>query len=372
MKIVQVAPSYPPNIGGVQHCTREISERLTKKSHEVEIFTSDIGCKKGKLKSSRNLKIHYLKGFEIAHTFIIPSLFFRILKIPKDSIIHLHIAKAFLPEVVYLISKIKKIPYIAHVHLDVKPSGKLGFLLPLYKKLFLERVLKSASEVVVPTKDYVSLISQKYSISKEKISVIPYGINLEEFKPSTSKLHTPVRLLFVGRLAGQKNIPLLIQSFKKAINRGDREIILHLVGDGEERNTIINLIEKEKLKEKIILHGELRGERLRKVYSNSDIFILSSREESFGIVLIEAMASGLPVIASDIPGVRNVVEHNQTGLLVKPTLANFAQAIEEIVNNHNLRKKLIKNGLDRVQNYDWDKIVEKFEQVYRKVLNETN
>ena len=118
----------------MEHIAKEISESLAKRGHQVKVFTSDTGCKKGKLRSTKNLKIHYLKSWEFAHTPIIPSLFFKLLKISKDSIMHIHIAQAFIPEVVYLISKIKKIPYIAHIHGDTKPSGKFGFLLSLYKR----------------------------------------------------------------------------------------------------------------------------------------------------------------------------------------------------------------------------------------------
>jgi glycosyltransferase involved in cell wall biosynthesis len=97
----------------MEHIAKEISESLAKRGHQVKVFTSD---------------------WEFAHTPIIPSLFFKLLKILKDSIMHIHIAQAFIPEVVYLISKIKKIPYIAHIHGDTKPSGKFGFLLSLYKR----------------------------------------------------------------------------------------------------------------------------------------------------------------------------------------------------------------------------------------------
>ena len=74
-------------------------------------------------------RVHYLKSIEFAHTPILFTLFFRLLVLPRHSLIHLHVSHAFAPEIVYLISKLKGIPYIAHIHLDVDPSGPLGFLL---------------------------------------------------------------------------------------------------------------------------------------------------------------------------------------------------------------------------------------------------
>jgi glycosyltransferase involved in cell wall biosynthesis len=84
------------------------------------------------------------------------------------------------------------------------------------------------------------------------------------------------------------------------------------------------------------------------------------------------MASGLPIVASNIPAVRNVVENNKTGLLVKLTPEDFSKGIEKLLMNSKLREKLIENGLEEVKKYNWDRIVEKFEKVYIEVLNETN
>jgi glycosyltransferase involved in cell wall biosynthesis len=364
MKIVQVVAYYPPHIGGMENCVKEISDRLARKGHQVEIFTSDIGCKKRRHSSTNNLNIHYLKSWEFAHTAIIPNLFFKLLMIPKDFIMHVHIAQVFIPEIVFLISKIRKIPYIAHIHADVGPSGKMGFLLPFYKKMFLQKILNSALKIVVPSKDYVSLISKKYTISKTKIYEVPNGVDLKYFKNISTKLHSPVRLLSVSRLSKPKNIPLLIQSFKLAIEKNHRNLELHIVGEGEEKNKIFDLIKKEKLEKKVLLHGGLWGKDLYDIYSYSDIFILTSGCESFGLVLIEAMASGLPIVVSNITSVKNIVKNNITGLLAKPTPKDFTRAVEKLLSNSQLRKKLIKNGLKEVKKYDWNKIVQKFEHIY--------
>jgi glycosyltransferase involved in cell wall biosynthesis len=370
LHIIQVVAYYPPHLGGMENCAREISEKLSQKGNKVEVFTSDIDYKNNKFKSVKNLKVNYLKSFEIAHTPIIFSLFIKLLMIPKNSIIHLHVAQAFVSEIVWLVSKIRGIPYIAHMHLDVGPSGKFGFLLPMYKKLLLGNILHNASRVIVPTKDYVSLIRRKYKISDNKIIIIPSGVDLDKFKPSIGKNVNYYRLLFVGRLSIQKNIPLLIKSFKRVVNNGIDNISLSIVGNGEEKDRIIDIIRREKLEGKIVMHGALRGRKLHQMYKDSDIFILTSRAESFGIVLLEAMASGLPIIASNIPGIRNVVENGKTGLLVSPTEENFAKAIELLTSDSGLKTKLIMNGLNESRKYSWSKVAAILEGVYKEVLNE--
>ncbi|MHB1377557.1 MAG: glycosyltransferase family 4 protein [Candidatus Humimicrobiaceae bacterium] len=363
MKIIQITPYYPPHTGGIENVVKEISESLAKRGHQVEVFTSDIGSKKDKLISTKNLKIYYLKSFIFANTPIIPSLFFKLMRIHKDSILHLHAAPAFIPEVVYLISKIKKIPYIVHIHLEAEPSGKLGFLLPFYKKIILKRVLKSASRIIVLGKEYRTLINNKYNIL-ENIMIIPNGVGEEFFinKENTSSKHT--NLLFVGRLSAQKNIPKLIDSIYLIKSK----VVLHIVGDGEKKIEIEKLISDKKLKN-VILHGKKTGKNLINFYKNADIFILTSNVEAMPLVLLEAMASGTPIVASDVLGSRELV--GKSGILVSPpTPDNFARAIDNLIEDKILMDILSKRGREKAKNYDWNKIVEKFVDVYGKVLNE--
>jgi len=360
MKVVQVVAYYPPHLGGMENVAREISERLAIKGNQVEVFTSDIGCKKGKLRSTKNLKIHYLKSWEFGHSPIMLSLFFKLLKMLKDSIMHVHIAQAFVPEVVYLVSKIKKIPYVVHIHLDVRPSGKLGFLLPLYKKVFLKRVLKSASKIIVLSKEYKTFINKKYNIL-ENIMIIPNGVGEEFFinKENVSSKHT--NLLFVGRLSVQKNIPRLIDS----VSLIKSKVVLHIIGDGEKKKEIEKLISDKKLKN-VILHGKKTGKDLINFYKNADIFILTSDIEAMPLVLLEAMASGTPIVASDVLGIREPV--GKTGILVRPpTPENFARAIDNLIEDKILMNTLSKRGRKKAKNYDWKKTIEKFEDVYQNV-----
>jgi len=361
MKIAQVVSYYPPHLGGMENVAREISERLAIKGNQVEVFTSDIGCNKGKLRSTKNLKIHYLKSWEFAHTAIMPSLFFKLLKISKDSIIHVHIAQPLVPEVVYLVSKIKKIPYIAHVHGEPRPSGKFGFLFPLYKKLFKEKILLKAEKVICLSEDYKQFINKKYGINESKIIVIPNGVSERFFvnKENVSSKHT--NLLFVGRLDFQKNLPKLIN----VVSLIKSKVVLHIIGDGEKKKEIEKLIYDKKLKN-VILYGKKTGKDIVNFYKNADIFILTSVHEGLPLVLLEAMASCTPIVAPDIIGIRGFVK--KAGILVNPpTPENFARVIDDLIEDKKLINILAQRGRKKANNYDWNKIVKKFEDVYENV-----
>ncbi len=173
--IIQVTSYYPPHLGGMENVAAQIAEGFVDKGYPVSVYTSDIGYSRSSINTSK-ASVHYLKSIEVAHTPIIFSLFFRLLALPRHSLIHLHVSQAFSPEIVYLISKLKGIPYIAHIHLDVDPSGPLGFLLETYKKVFLKYVLKSASKLICVSEAQKKFIASKYALPLESIVVIPNGV----------------------------------------------------------------------------------------------------------------------------------------------------------------------------------------------------
>jgi len=367
MKIIQVTPYHLPHFGGIESVVKESSDRLSKKNHQVEVLTSNIGTNNGKLKSKKNLKINYLNALELAHTPLIPSLFFKLLKLPKDSIIHIHIAQAFSPEIVYLASKIKKIPYVAQVHTDIGHSSKLGFLLPLYKKLFLKRDLKNADKVICLSESYKKLLIKKYALEKNKLTVIPNGVK-EEFFIKAKKKSNKINLLYVGRLSSEKNISKLLEAVFLLKNT----VTLDIVGDGTLRNELKEKTKKLKLKN-VIFHGRKSGKDLLELYKKANIFLLASDFEGQPLVLLEAMATGTPIIASDVKGIRELVKG--IGILVNPpTPKNFAKKIGDLISDQNKIKELSKKGREKSKKYSWDKIIKQTENIYKEVLekNGTN
>lgn len=366
MKIIQVTPGYPPSIGGVQNCVKQLSEGLAKLGHEVTVFTCSGGTKNKNSESGKNPAVHYLNSWQFAHTPITLSLFFKLCSIPRDSIIHVHISQAFVPEIVYLISKIRKIPYVAHFHLDIGPSGKLGFLLPIYKRLFLMPVLKSAQKVVVLTRQYKSLIRRRYHISR-RVVIIPNGVDKEFFFPTKkSTFQDNFNLLFVGRLSIQKRVDVLVASVPLIKNK----ITLHIVGEGELMSQINKMVTDRGLNN-VILHGSKTGKRLLDFYRRADIFVLASRQEGLPLVLLEAMAGGVPIIASDVVGNHEFV--GNTGLLVNPpTPENFAAQIDRLIEDKDLAHELSCRGRKRALQYSWSKIVTRFEKMYAGVPSENN
>lgn len=367
MKIIQISSKFPPSLGGTQNVVKEISFRLAKKEYNVEVYSSNIGCKIKQIKSIYNLKINYLKSFNILNTPIIPSLYKNLNNtIEKNSILHIHLSQFYIPEIINYLYLKKKISYIVHIHIDTMPSSLFGrIFLDTYKKIFLTILLNNAKKIIVLTNDYKEIISKKYSIKKEKFTIIPNGIDdsFYEYKRNIKK-NKIIKLLSVGRLSIQKNPELLI----KAILRCKSNFELDIVGDGEYYEKIKKIIKEKKLNN-VKLFGSITGKELVKKYNESDIFISTTSYESFGLTYIEAMSAGLPIITSNIPCVREIVKDNYCGYLCNQSEFDFAKKIDILVNNLKLRNKLSKNCINEAKKYRWETIIDKLEILYSEINN---
>ena len=356
--IVHVTSYYPPHLGGMENCAYQIVNQLRQKKYKVVVLASNAGPKT-KIKEEDT---HYLPSIEVAHTPIYPKLINKLLSFPSHSIIHLHVSQAFSPEIVYLVSKIRKIPYVAHFHLDVDASGPFGFLLSPYKKIFLSRVLKNAKKVIALTHEQKEEISSKYKINKSRIVVIPNGVGKEFFIKRRKTLNHIPHLLFVGRLASQKNLTFLIE----AVSKMEQKVILDIVGDGEEKSKLKKIISDKKLKN-VILHGKKTGKELIEFYKNADIFVLTSEREGLSLSVLDAAAPGLPVVNLDNSGVSNF--SSDIGVVVKRADSSyFARALDDFCVDKNKILQLSQRAQIKAAKYSWEKMVVQIEDMYRGVM----
>jgi glycosyltransferase involved in cell wall biosynthesis len=362
-KIVQVTSYYPPHLGGMENVAAQIAEGFVEKGYAVSVYTSDIGSSPNAAPHSKSW-VHYLKAIEFAHTPIIFTLFFRLLALPRHSLIHLHVSQAFSPEIVYLISKLRGIPYIAHIHLDVNASGPLGFLLGTYKKFFLKRVLKSAAKLICVSEAQKKLIAAKYAIPLESIVAIPNGVAREYFIGKKTSENVVPHLLFVGRLVVQKNLPLLIE----AVSHMQTSVFLDIVGEGELREEIETLIQKYKL-QNVKIYGKKTGKELIELYRSADIFVLPSLKEAGACLsMLEALATGLPVVAADSPEVREGIA--DCGVLIQnPTAISYAMALDSLLSNKEKIVKLSFLSVKRANAYSWEKLLDSIENAYKEILD---
>jgi glycosyltransferase involved in cell wall biosynthesis len=361
-RVVHVTPHYPPFLGGAEKVVEALALSRRARGLEVSVLTSLDRDVSGDSSRTPDF-VQRLRSWEVANTSIIPGLLSRLLRLPRRSLIHLHIARAFVPEMVYAAHLLRRIPYVAHLHLDIGPSGRAGFMLHVYKPLILGRVLRSAAVVVVFTDEQRSDVASRYGINPARIRVIPNGVD-ENFRYSEPRLpHPRPRLLFVGRLTVQKNLPLLFHALD-GISDGFETT---LVGEGELQDELKATVNDLHLRN-VRFYGRADGAELRELYRNADVFVLPSEREGMPLVLLEALAMGLPVVATDIPGNREIIFHGQNGALTP--LGNpsaLRQALLNITGDPDTYRRMSEVSRRLAEKYSWETAITEFEQLYAKI-----
>lgn len=246
----------------------------------------------------------------------------------------------------------------------------------------------AAERVIVPSPSVAEVAERWADIPTEKITVIPNAIDLPpcdtgfqpvpaihrgekscqsmapEFEHRQHGLKTrvtrePFVTGFVGRLDPIKRIPDLLHAIKLL----DEHVRLDIFGEGSERKHIETLVRELQLSDRVTLHGAIADSRaaLRQI----DLLVLPSAAEGFGLVLIEAMAAGVPVVATNVAGIRDAVRDGETGLLVPPFApADLAQAIEQLRGDAALRNRLIAQAREDVcQRFTWETVLPQYRQM---------
>jgi glycosyltransferase involved in cell wall biosynthesis len=359
MRIVHVTAHYPPFLGGLEKVVEALAVNQKMQGLDVEVLTSLDGQRTADDSGGTGF-VRRLRAWEVAHTVIMPGLVGELLRLPERSVVHLHIARAFVPEVVYAAHILRGLPYVAHLHLDFGPSGRAGFMLRAYKPLLLAPVLRAAAAVVTFTDGQRSTVASTYGVDPARIAVIPNGVDGTFFYAGPRSLHSRPRLLFVGRLAVQKNLLL----FLRALDGVSEQFETTLVGEGELQAELRQAVTDMRLRN-VRFHGRADGAELRELYRSADVFVLPSEREGMPLVLLEALAMALPIVATDIPGNRDVVVHGQNGILTPLGLPSaLRQALFSVTGDPDRYARMSEMSRQLANKYSWRAVGAEFERLY--------
>lgn len=259
-----------------------------------------------------------------------------------------------------ILKKKYKIPVVGTEHWSKLTKDKLSNSLK-----YLGKVAYQYTDLLITVSQSASKkIANHFSIKSE---VIPNMFDIEHFQYQSEKSYKSNEFIFisVGSIIPRKGYDLLIRAFAKA-NFGD-DVILRIIGKGKNRKQIQELIDENNLSNNVYLMGSKTKEEIAILMQQSDAFVLASRAETFGVVFIEAMASGLPVIGTSCGGPEEFI--NQSNGIVVPVndVTSLTMALEEMYTNINRydRKKI---ALECKQSFSSEKIVKNLERVYNEVL----
>ncbi|WP_133910585.1 glycosyltransferase family 4 protein [Streptomyces sp. NBC_00582] len=357
--IVQITPYYPPHLGGLERVVSHLArEQATR--HDVRVLTTALGSGGApRVAVEDGVAVHRHRAVEVAHTAVAPGLAAQLARVPRDAVLHLHCAHALIPEVVAVAARLRGLRYLLHFHLDVDASGPLGALLPYYKRHVFGRVLRAAAGVVALTPEQADFLADTYRVPAERLHVVPNGVAASYYMPPREPAAGPLRLLYVGRLGVQKNVARLLDAM--ALVRQD--VRLRIVGDGELRDRLMAQAAGLGL-DNVEFSGGLLGEDLVKAYADADAFVLPSDKEGMPLVVLEAMAAGLPVVATDVPGTRELVRG--TGLLAAPEPGALADALDTLAADPAYRAALARASAEHAKDYSWATVARLMDDVYRR------
>ncbi len=368
MKILMISSYYLPYLAGAELYVKEIAERLVKNGNKAAVLTKNLGNLKA-FEVINDVKVYRVFSGNTSHlrsVIAFPKMFFNGLKMAKEcSLIHAHITY---PNgiIAYLIARSRKKPYIITLQgdelMDYPEKRMLRML-----KLPIGAALRNADKVHCISKALADAAVKNFGVAKDKTVIIPNGVDLAGFKNAKKidlkkKYDAKKILISVSRLTDKNNIELVIRAMKHV----DRQAKLIIIGDGPNKQKLLKL--KKDLKVRVEFLGNIEHDRIAGYLKGADLFVRTPKTEGLGIVFLEAMAAGLPIITSNVGGIPDIVKHNETGIITgNKDEKELAKAINSLLKDKKLSEKLMINGKEFIRDYDWGIIYKKTYQMYSEL-----
>lgn len=348
------------NIGGITNYVLSLGKALKKRGHNIYVASS-----KGNLLSRfKEEGVTFIPIPINTKSEISPKILFsrsRLIKAIKENNIEIMHANSRTTQVLAcLLSRRTGVPYISTCH---------GF----FKQRFSRRIFPCWGEKVIAISEPVrEHLIRDFRVSDKKISVIHHGIDVDcynlEKKKELGLGEGPV-VGIVARLSDVKGHIYLIEAMKAVLDKVPLAQLL-IVGDGKMKKTLVKLTHQLRLEKSIKFMPSVAD--TREVLSMMDLFVLPSLKEGLGLSLMEAMAKGLGVIASDIGGIKSLIQNGHNGLLVKPAdVRGLSLAILELLNDPRKREELGSNAREFIKNnFSFDKMVTETERIYSECVKQ--
>ena len=374
MKIALVSPydyAYP---GGVVNHITALEKQLSAMGHDVRVIAPASKPIKGL--GERFIRIGTPRPIPVSGTTARICISLRlanrikeVLAAEKFDIVHLH--EPFLVMLCSAMLRFSNGINIGTFHATgSRPGYNWGW--PISRVMLNRRMKKLTGKIAVskPAMEYCG----KYVPGPYEI--IPNGIDLDHFKPDVEPVEQykdgKLNILFVGRLEKRKGLKYLITAYRH-VKKQIPESRLIVVGPGTRmRKGYERQVKEAGLKDDVVFVGSVSSDDLPRYYKTADIFCApATGQESFGIVLLEAMAVGTPIVASRIDGYAGVLTHGREGLLVPPKdSGELARALLRMAKDESLRQEMGNRGLLTARNYSWRRVAQTVVAYYNRVLSQ--
>ncbi len=363
-----------PFTGGAEKHIHLLAKSLTKDGYHVKVVCSDykkldVWCSEMKKDGIEILRLKVSHKHDPRHYFQLK----KILQKNNPDLLHLHLWNPGACRYGFWAGK-NRAQIVTTEHDPFRLQG--------LKKKFKKGALgKTEHTITVSESNYLQMLKW-YPELKNHMSVIHNGIDLNAFEKELMHFTTQEKqkirsqifeaksddtvLLTIAALHPRKGIKYLLRAMQKIVEQKNSTKLV-IIGEGPEKTDLEKLANKLKIQNHVKFLGH--QENIPKLLKSSELFVLPSVKEAFGLVLLEAMAAQLPIVATNVGGIPEIVEDRKTGMLVEPKDADLlAKNILMLINNKPLREKLAFLGHHRVKQFDVEAMVEKTKRVYDKVL----
>jgi glycosyltransferase involved in cell wall biosynthesis len=374
LKIAHVTATFPPYWAGTGNVAYHNARLLHESGHDVTVFTAKTARSH---ELTHPFKVEYLPVvLSLGNAPLTPSL---VSRLRGFDLIHLHYPYIFGAELAFLAARLYNIPLVLTYHnrlQETQPVKKMLF--NLYNTFAEPALLRGAKKVFAVTEGHLANLHPKLAASA-RVAELSNGVDTAQFKPQNNRVREELGVaqdkpvaLFVGALDQAhrfKNVDGLLRAFANL----SLDAELWIMGDGDLRPSLETLAQALGLGGKVRFLGKCSPGDLPPFYTAANVVVLPSTSvESFGLVLIEAMACATPVIASALPGVKSLVRDGVDGYLVTPgDLEALTKGLSHILSNPQRSQAMGQAGYEKVRHsYDWHVIAERLETLYAEVRYE--
>jgi glycogen(starch) synthase len=390
MRLIMLSWEYPPRIiGGISKVVYNLAQSLGRSGNEVHVISFwEEGTRD--FEYDNNVFVHRVRLNNVSWSsfiewvmqlnFAMLECAVGLLRQKKFDIIHAH------DWLVAYAAKVLKnsfsIPLISTIH--ATESGRNnGIHTDMQRDISsIEKMLSEQSDRLIVNSKYMKdEISSIFDISKDKISIVRNGADLNkfdivnadaEFRNNYAAPNEKI-VFFVGRLVNEKGVHILIDAIPQILGKNNN-VKFVIAGRGPCLNNLIDQSRNLNVYNKVYFTGFVCEEVLLKLYKCSNIAVFPSTYEPFGIVALEGMVAGIPVVVSDTGGLREIVNHRENGMRFYSGNSNsLADCILELLENEELSKQITGNALEIVHRlYNWNNITKKLLQEYKYVISQYN
>ncbi|MCA9365205.1 MAG: glycosyltransferase family 4 protein [Candidatus Moranbacteria bacterium] len=382
MKIIFLNYEYPPLGGGAANATKHILKEYASFSDvEIDLVTSASDNKKSVEKISKNVTIHYLPigdkndslNYQSPKDLLIYShkalwYGYKLMKKGKHDLIH-----AFFTVpcgvLAYTLAKRFRVPYIVSLRGADVPGFSDRFTL-LYHLLRIPiRFIWKRAEAVVSNSDGLKELAHE-TLPQQEISIIKNGVDTTMFHQRARGLSKEgFVIICAARLSRRKGFKYAVEAFEKIHQKHPTARLMFVGGEGDAAEDLHGIVQKEDLNDVVTFTGHVAHEEMPGYYHQAHVFLLPSLNEGMSNNLLEAMASGLPIIMTPTGGAKELIEEEKNGFLVPMKDAKaIEEKIEIMISRPDLREEMGQESRRRAEALSWKNVAKEYRDLYKKTI----